>query len=448
MPQNANQSGGGRSPLTRRDFMRNGTAAAAAAALATYAIPSAVHAQASETIRVGLVGCGGRGSGAAVQALMAEEGAELVAMGDMFADKLDEAHENLQQSDAAERVLADDMKKFTGFDAYKGVIDASDVVLLATPPHFRPMQLQAAIDAGKHVFCEKPVAVDMPGIRKVMEACAKAKEKKLAVVSGLCYRYDKPKIETIQRIHDGAIGDIVNLATNYNGGPLWSKPRQSGWSDMEWQLRNWLYFHWLSGDFVVEQSIHSIDKIMWVMKDEPPLKVSAAGGRVQRTGPEYGNVYDHFNSVIEWKNGVRCFQSSRQWANADPEVSDWAFGTKGKADIQSHRITGGTADFQGKAAEHDMYLAEHIALFRSIRKGEPINNGDYMCKSTLVSMMVRMSAYTGKTVYWDRAAAEAAKAGKDAAIVMESTEDLTPPKYEFGPLPTPAIAVPGQTKFV
>src|SRR5688572_24148646 len=340
MPQNPNPIGGaGINPLTRRDFMRNGTAVAAAA-LASYAIPSAVHAQSSSTIKVGLIGCGGRGSGAAVQALTAEDNAELVAMGDMFADKLDEAHENLQIAEVADRVHADEMKKFTGFDAYKGVIDASDVVLLATPPHFRPLHLQAAIDAGKHVFCEKPVAVDVPGIKKVMEACAKAKEKKLAVVSGLCYRYDAPKIETVKRIHDGAIGDIINLQTNYNGGPLWMNPRQGGWSDMEWQLRNWLYFHWLSGDFIVEQSIHSIDKMMWVMKDEPPVSVSAAGGRVQRTSPEYGNVYDHFNSVIQWKNGLRCFQSSRQWANADADVSDWAYGTKGTADIYKHRITG------------------------------------------------------------------------------------------------------------
>ena len=445
MPQHRNLSGV-RSNVSRRDFMKGGTAAAVGAALASYAIPSGAYAQGSETIKVGLVGCGGRGSGAAVNALAAEEGCELVAMGDMFADKLDASHENLLNSDFAERILADDMKKFTGFDAYKGVIDSCDVVLLATPPHFRPMHLQAAIDAGKHVFCEKPVAVDVPGVKKVIEACKKAKEKNLAVVSGLCYRYDAAKQETIDKIHQGAIGDIVSLQTNYNSGPLWMNPRQSGWSDMEWQLRNWLYFHWLSGDFVVEQSIHSIDKMMWVMKDEPPVSVSAAGGRVQRTSPEFGNVYDHFNSVIEWRGGRRCFQSSRQWANADHDVSDFAYGTKGTADIQQHRITGEN-EWRRKDAL-DMYVAEHVAMFKSIRDGKPINNGDYMTKSTLVSMMIRMSAYTGKTIYWDKAAAEAARAPQGAAVVLESTEDLTPPKYEFGPLPVPAIAVPGETKFV
>ncbi len=446
MPYYTNPRSGGRNPVTRRDFMKTGTAAAAAAALASYAMPSGVYAQASETLKVGLVGCGGRGSGAAVNALAAEEGCELVAMGDMFADKLDNSHENLLNSEFGDRVLADDMKKFTGFEAYKGVIESCDVVLLATPPHFRPMHLAAAIDAGKHVFCEKPVAVDVPGIRKVIEACKKAKEKNLAVVSGLCYRYDTAKRATIDKIHQGVIGDVVSLETNYNSGPLWMNQRQSGWSDMEWQLRNWLYFHWLSGDFVVEQSIHSIDKMMWVMKDEPPVKVSAAGGRVQRTSPEYGNVYDHFNSVIEWKTGVRCFQSSRQWANADQDVSDWAYGNKGTADIQNHRIVGANEP-KGKAPL-DMYVAEHIALFKSIRGNQPINDGDHMTKSTLVSMMVRMSAYTGKTIFWDRAAAEAARAPQDAPVVMESKEDLSPPKYEFGPLPTPEVAVPGQTKFV
>lgn len=430
---------------TRRDFMRNGSAVAVAAALATYAIPSAVYAKASDTLKVGLIGCGGRGSGAVVQALNADQGAELVAMGDMFDDKLNESHENILASEVGERVRDKDMKKFVGFDAYKGVMAECDVVLLATPPHFRPLHLRAAIDAGKHVFCEKPVAVDVPGLQKVIEACKLAKEKNLTVVSGLCYRYDQAKIETIDRIHQGAIGDIVSLQTNYNTGGLWMNPRQQAWDDMQWQLRNWLYFHWLSGDHVVEQAIHSIDKMLWVMKDEPPIKISAAGGRVQRTSPEYGNIYDHFNSVMEWKNGVRCFQSCRQWVNTDMDVSDWAFGTLGHADVYHHHITGKN-EWKGKDGPN-MYDLEHIAMFKAIRKNEPINNGDYMTKSTLMAMMVRMSAYTGKTVYWDKAAAEADRATQGAAIIMESTEDLSPAKYEFGPLAVAPVAVPGQTKF-
>ncbi len=440
-----NVTNGGSNDPTRRDFMRTSTAAAVGAALASYAIPSGAYAQASDTIKIGLVGCGGRGSGAVINALTADEGTELVALGDMFPDVLEAAHQNFMASEVGERVHAADMKKFVGFDAYKGVIEACDVVLLATSPHFRPLHLRAAIEAGKHVFCEKPVATDVPGVQKVIEACKLAKEKNLTVVSGLCYRYDQAKIETIKRIHDGAIGDLISLETNYNTGPLWLRPRQPGWDDMQWQIRNWLYFHWLSGDMVVEQSIHSIDKMMWLMKDEPPAKVSAAGGRVQRTSPEYGNIYDHFNSVIEWKNGVRCFQSSRQWENTDNDVSDWAYGTLGKANIAHHHITGKN-EWKGKEGAN-MYDLEHQALFKAVRKNEPINNGNYMAQSTLVAMMVRMSAYTGKTVYWDRAAAEANKAAKDAAIVLESKEDLSPLKYEFGPLPVAPVAVPGKTKF-
>jgi myo-inositol 2-dehydrogenase / D-chiro-inositol 1-dehydrogenase len=338
------------------------------------------------------------------------------------------------------------MKKFVGFDAYKGVIDACDVVLLATPPHFRPLHLRAAIEAGKHVFCEKPVATDVPGVKKVIEACKLAKEKNLAVVSGLCYRYDSGKADMVKAIHDGGLGDILSLQTNYNTTGLWMNPRQPGWDDMQWQLRNWLYFHWLSGDHVVEQAIHSVDKMMWVMKDAPPAVVTASGGRTQRTNPAYGNIYDHFNAVIEWPSKQRCYFSCRQWNNSDQDVSDWIHGTTGVGNMNDLVITGKN-EWKGKKAKVPMYRAEHEAMFKSIRDGKPLNNGDYMTKSTLVAMMIRMSAYTGKNVFWDKAAAEAARAGDKAAIILESTEDLSPPKYEFGPLPVAPVAVPGVTPF-
>jgi predicted dehydrogenase len=296
------------------------------------------------------------------------------------------------------------------------------------------------------VFCEKPVAVDVPGLKKVMEACKIAKEKNLSVLSGLCYRYDKPKVEAVKRIHDGAIGDIITLQANYLTTGLWMKPRQSAWDDMQWQLRNWLYFHWLSGDHVVEQAIHSVDKMMWLMKDATPQKITAAGGRVQRTSPEYGNIYDHFNAVFEWASGQRGYFGCRQWNGTDLDVSDYAFGNKGTAALHVHQISGPN-EWKGKQGA-SMYDLEHVALFKAIRKNEPINNGDYMVNSTMASMMVRMSAYTGKTIYWDRAAADAAKAPKDAPVAWESTEDLTPPKYEFGPLPVAPVAVPGTTKFI
>ncbi len=389
------------------------------------------YAAGTDTLKVGLVGCGGRGTGAAANALHGDPNAQIVALADLFPDRLATALATLQKDEVGNRVKVDPDHQFTGFDAYKKLIDSVDVVLLATPPHFRPMHLKAAVDAGKHVFCEKPVAVDAPGLRSVMESAKKAAEKKISLVSGLCYRYDEAKRETIVRIHDGALGRIVAMQTNYNASGLWSNPRKPDWSDMEWQLRNWLYFTWLSGDHIVEQHIHSLDKILWTMRDEHPMKVMASGGRTVRTQPEYGNIYDHFNSVFEWEDGTKCFASCRQWVGADTDVSDHIFGTDGVAHLQDHRITGKTPWHREPGPL--MYDLEHVALFNSIRKNEPINNGDYMCKATLMAIMARMSAYTGKTVTWEQA--------------LNSTEDLSPAKYEFGPLPTPAIAVPGKTKF-
>jgi predicted dehydrogenase len=301
------------------------------------------------------------------------------------------------------------------------VIASCDVVLLATPPHFRPAHLAAAVDAGVHVFCEKPVAVDPRGVRSVLESARQAREQGLSLVSGLCYRYQFAKRETIQRVHDGAIGDIVALETTYNTGGVWHRGRGEDWSDMEWQLRNWLYFTWLSGDHIVEQHVHSLDKVAWAMNDVPPARVTASGGRQVRTEPEYGNVFDHFNSVFEWASGVRAFSSCRQWSGADSDVSDRVYGTHGTAHLQAHRIEAGPWSWRWRGeAPDDMYQNEQDALFAAIRAGEPLDNGTYMSQSTLMGIMARMSAYTGKTVSWDEA--------------MSSDLDLSPPAYEWGAL--------------
>jgi predicted dehydrogenase len=320
-----------------------------------------------------------------------------------------------------------------GFDAYRGVIENSDVVLMASTPHFRPRHLRAAIEAGKHVFCEKPVAIDGPGLRSVMESSRMAKDQGLNLVSGLCYRYQFAKQETFQRIHDGAIGDITALQCTYDTGPLWHRGHQKSWSPMEYQLRNWLYFTWLSGDHVAEQHIHSLDKVAWAMKDVPPTQCTASGGRIQRTEEKYGNVYDHFNSVLEWENGVKAFTSCRQWHGSATNVSDYAFGTKGTAALQSHKIIGETSWRYRSDEPDDMYQNEHDALFRAIRAGTPINNGTYMCQSTLIALMIRMSAYTGQTITWEQA--------------LHSEENLTPQTYAWGPVAAAPVAVPGVTKF-
>lgn len=438
-------------PPNRRDFLRGSTAAVVGAALTSYAMGAdsgqrggsgttpAVHVGSTDELKVGLIGCGGRGSGAAVNALHADPYCKVVAMADMFPDKLETSLKNLRAAaEVGERVQVKDDHKFVGWDAYKGVIENADVVLLATPPFFRPMHLKAVIAAGKHCFCEKPVATDAPHLRDVIATSKLAKDKGLNLVSGLCYRYDPPKIEIMKRIHDGAVGRIINMQTNYLTGGLWSNPRKPEWSDMEWQLRNWLYFTWLAGDHIAEQHIHSLDKCLWAMQDVPPHRVFASGGRTVRTGPEFGNVYDHFNTTYEWENGVKLFAGCRQYP-APPnvvysDVSDHVFGTDGIAHVQTHQIEGKNPWKPQRQKERtDMYVEEHKALFAAIRNGNPINNGDYMCKSTLMALMGRMSAYTGKAITWDEA--------------LNSQENLEPAKLEFGPLPTPPIAVPGTTKF-
>jgi predicted dehydrogenase len=438
---------------SRRELLKVSTAAAVAAAAASWPLASAVYAAGTDGLRYGLVGCGGRGSGAAANAMHASTGNKLVAMADLWPEKVDKAVKSLSE-DLPDQIEVPKEKRFSGIDGYKGVLENCDVVILATPPHFRPMQLADAIKAGKHVFCEKPVGVDVPGVKKVLALGEMAKQKNLNLVSGLCYRYHQGVQETMEKIHAGEIGDVVALQGMYNTGWLWMNPRQAGWGDMEWQLRNWLYFTWLSGDHIVEQHIHTLDKMLWAMKDVPPSKVTAVGGRTQRTSPEYGHIFDHFSTIYEWdqpegKPSVRAFTQTRQWSETTSDVSDFAFGTKGTADIMSHVITGEKAWKRDRKKKMvPMYDNEHIALVKAIRTGKTLNNTDYMCKATLMGIMGRMAAYTGQTVYWDRAAAEkAGAAGKDVLIVNESTEDLTPPTYDpKAAFPTPPVAVPGKVK--
>jgi predicted dehydrogenase len=417
----------------RRTVLKTG-AVGAAAALAQVASAKGLVPGGQEMLRVGLVGCGGRGTGAAVNALNADPNVKLVAMGDAFSDQLENSLKNLQNNaEVGSRVDVDEDHKFVGFDAYLKVIDSCDVVLLATSPHFRPLHVAAAVDAGKHLFVEKPVATDAPGVRSVMASAQKAKAAGLAMVSGLCYRYERKKQETVQRVWDGAIGDIVALQTTYNTNGLWHRGNKDSWSDMEYQMRNWLYFTWLSGDHITEQHIHSLDKIAWVMRGYP-VKATASGGRSVRTGEKYGNIYDHFNTVYEWESGIRAFSSCRQWNGASTDVSDFVYGTKGKAALQRARIEGENPWRWRSDEPDDMYQNEHDALFAAIRSGEAINNGEYMCNSTLMAIMARMSAYTGQTVTWEEA--------------LNSKEDLSPATYAWTSLDMRPIARPGETKFV
>ncbi|CAN5196894.1 Gfo/Idh/MocA family oxidoreductase [soil metagenome] len=420
---------------SRRQFLQSSGVMLAGASLAAPVL-GGVHVAGDEVLKIGLIGCGGRGTGAASQALNADPNVKLVAMGDAFPDKIQASLNQLKQDDAIRaKIDVKPEKCFSGFDAFKQVLDSGiDVALLATPPHFRPMHIKAAVEAGKHIFAEKPCCIDATGARSVFDSCMEAKKRNLAVVTGLCYRYDPPKQEIMKRIHDGAIGDIVALQTTYNTGLLWSKPRQPSWSDMEWQLRNWLYFTWLSGDHIVEQHVHSLDKMAWAMQDQYPIKATGVGGRQVRTDPAFGNIFDHHSVVFEYPNGVKVFSQCRQQANCQNDVSDFVFGTKGVADIMKHTITGEKAWRYKGSQKADMYQKEHDAMFASIRAGKPINNGDFMTKSSLMGIMGRMATYTGKLVTWNG--------------LMNSKENLSPELYEFGSMPTPPVPMPGKTKLV
>ena len=313
---------GQQSARSRRQFIETSLSSAASTAMigatllgaTATTFPRSVHAAGGDdTLRVGLIGCGGRGTGAARQALMADQRVKLVAMADVFAEPLQISLKSLSaDAGLVDKIDVPPERQFEGFDGYKGLLATDvDVVLLTTPPHFRPLHLKAAIDAGKHVFAEKPVAVDAPGVRSVLETCEEAKRKNLSVVSGLCIRYDAGFRETIQRLHDGAIGDVHTLIANDYRGPIWVKPRKEDWTDMHWQMHNWYYFTWLSGDFNVEQHVHYLDVCAWVMNGYP-IKAIGMGGRQVRTEPMYGNIYDHHSVTYEYENGTRLFSNCRQ----------------------------------------------------------------------------------------------------------------------------------------
>jgi predicted dehydrogenase len=429
------QSTASGSTSSRRGFLKASTAALVAGA--TGALSMNVHAAGGDTLRIGLIGCGGRGTGAASQALAADKNVKLVAMADAFADRLEKSLKALKNDEAiADKIDVAKDHCFVGFNAYKDLIASEvDVVLLCTPPHFRPAHLKAAVEAGKHVFAEKPVAVDAPGFRSVLDTCAEAKKKNLSIVSGLCLRYHYGFQETIKRIHDGALGDIVALQTNDLRGKIWMFEREKDWTDMEWQMRNWYYFTWLCGDFNVEQHVHNLDVISWIMKGEYPVRANGTGGRQVRTGPEYGHIYDHHSVVYEFANGVKCFSVCRQQENCANDISNHVMGAKGTGLITEKKLSlSAGSGWQYREKSNDIYQTEHDELFAGIRAGKPINNGEYMAYSTLMAIMGRMATYTGKTITWDQA--------------LHSKEDLTLPKYEWGPLETPAVAMPGVTKFI
>ena len=423
-------------PLNRRTFLTR--SAAALAATSVVGFPAIVRADNEKILKLGIVGCGGRGTGALSNALSADKNVVLTAMGDVVRERIYTSFDNISKT-KPEQVKVEEGKKFVGLDAIDQVLASDiDVVILTTPPGFRPAHLKKAVAAGKHTFCEKPVAVDSPGVRDVIATAAEAKKKGLSIQSGFCWRANYAERAMFEKIHGGAIGDVRSYYGTYLANSPWVKERKPEWTDLEWQLRNWLYFTWLSGDHLVEQAIHTVDKMAWAFKDVAPISATALGGRQQRIEEQYGMIYDHFAVSYEYPEGARGFVYCRQQAGCDNENADEIIGADGTARINGfrkmHTITGkNTWKYDGP--KNDMYQTEHEEMFAALRKGQPVNYGDKLAHSTLMGIMGRMSAYTGKTITWEQA--------------LNSTEVLAPkePLTWDMKLPTPPIPMPGRTKF-
>ena len=424
--------------LNRRDFIKTSAVAGAA----TLASPAGrMFAAGSDKIRLGLIGCGGRGTYDTTNCLKCAENVELVAMGDLFAGRLERCRERLTER-LPDKVKVADETCFTGWDAHKKVlaIDHVDMVILTEPPHFRPAHLRAAIKAGKHVFMEKPVAIDPVGVRSVIESSELADEKGLTIVAGTQSRRMAHLIEGMKRIHNGDIGQIVGgQCLRLGGGMLnWSeqtKQRRPGWSDMEWQLRRWLFLTWLSGDFIVEMHVHNLDRMNWAL-DAHPVQCIALGGRQVRTGPEYGNVYDHFSVEYEYPNEVKISYMGSQIDGLTYRQDARVIGTKGRAYThEGDFIIDGPKPFKYDGPSPSPTIKQHADQIAAIRAGEHLNEGKRIAESTLTCIMGRMSAYTGRALKWDWA-------------MNASKLDLSPPEYEFGDLEMRPVAMPGQTQLI
>ncbi|HNU50433.1 MAG TPA: Gfo/Idh/MocA family oxidoreductase [Verrucomicrobiota bacterium] len=446
----------GGAALGRRSFLKHSALAAAGMAMAESPFVRTAHAAADDPIRIGLIGCGGRGTGAVLDALGAgtkvvypssgyhtedvasgakitRQNIEVVALCDVFRDKINRCREQLRQLG----ITVPEALCFDGFDGYKRLLAVPEInyVIQATSPHFRPMHVKAAIEAGKHVFMEKPGAVDGPGVRTLLEAHEMARQKKLGIAAGTQRRHRPSYREAVRRIQEGEIGDVTFLRCYWNGGVIWVIERTAEMSDMEWQLRNWNYFVWGSGDHIVEQHVHNLDVMNWVVGAHP-IKATGLGGRQARRHPIHGNIYDHFAVEYEYPSGLRMFGQCRQMDGCEGRVGEYVHGTGGVAQLHD-----GNNILQPKgkpvwrtrgADDGSPYQAEHQNLIASIRAGNPINEAKNLAESTLTGIMGRESVYTGQTVEWEQ--------------VLNSTLRLGPATYAMGALPFPEVPQPGKYK--
>lgn len=389
--------------FTRRNFLSTSSTAVSGAVLSGIAFSQYAFAAGGDEIKIALVGCGGRGSGAASQALNVP-GNRLVAVADAFQDRLTGSLENLKREHGA-KVSVPPENQFVGLDGYKKAIALADVVILATPPGFRPQHFEEAVRQGKHVFMEKPVAVDGPGVRRVLAAAEEAKKKNLKVGVGLQRHHQAGYLETMKRLHDGAIGDIYLIRAYWNDGGVWVNPRKEEQTELEFQMRNWYYFNWLCGDHITEQHIHNLDVANWV-KNTYPVKAHGMGGRQVRTQKEYGEIFDHHAVEYTYADGTTLLSQCRHIRGADNNVSEQCVGSKGSCNISGHSIktTSGGSEWRFRGEKQvDPYQKEHNDLFAAIRANTPYNEAFNGAKSSLTSIMGRMTTYTGKTVSWEQA---------------------------------------------
>jgi predicted dehydrogenase len=417
---------------SRRDFLKSSTAATVGLGLLSNA-----HAAGSDTIKVGLVGCGGRGRGAAediCKAAGTSHNIKLHALGDVFQNNLENGRDSIRDNPhCKEKFDVSNDRCFVGFDAYQKVIDCCDLVMLATPPGFRPLHIEATIKAGKQLFTEKPVAVDGTGIRKVLAAYEMANAKGLSVVAGTQRRHQAGYIESMKRLRDGAIGDLVGGQVYWNQNSIWAHPRQQGWSDTEYQIRNWYHFLWLCGDHIVEQHVHNLDVACWALGDHP-VRAVGMGGRQVITEPERGQSYDHFAIDYEFPGGVHVMSMARQIDGCENNVSETIVGSKGNWYSGGYRFTGANKGRVRAENEVNAYVQEHIDLLESIASHKPINELKQVAESTLTAIMGRMSAYTGKAVTWEQA--------------IGSKLDTYPKTLAWGPMDEPPIPKPGVTELI
>jgi predicted dehydrogenase len=432
------------SNISRRNFLTSSASVSIATILAG---SGKLFAAGSDKIKIGIIGCGARGSGAIRDCLSSSENVELIAMADLFEDRLkyclnvihtQDLHEPAANLKEKIKVTPDMM--FTGFDAYEKLLATDvDLVLLTAQPAFRPLHLKAAIEAGKHVFMEKPVAVDPVGIRSVIASSKLAKEKNLAIVAGTQRRHQPGYIEIMKRLNEGQIGDILSGQIYWVGGDpagwgFYHEPKPD-WSEMEIQCRNWYFYVWGSGDAIVEQHVHNIDIANWAMGTHP-VKAYGMGGRQVRTDTKYGNIWDHFAVEYEYPNGAKIQSFCRQTDGCTEAVNERFVGTKGQSHTDGawNKIEGQT-NYKYEKTDPSPYMLEHRDLIASIRSGNPLNEGERVAESTMTAILGRISAYTGRAVKWDW-------------VMNASKLDLSPEKYEFGPLPVPPVAMQGITKLV